>query len=84
MPVGQWPANGRALPAVDSGSQPADAGEGRRWLPLRQDRALLGALQVESRSLSWPMPLVERLQAVAHCLTEALRMDLGGQHSCSA
>ncbi|QPN61119.1 sensor histidine kinase [Synechococcus sp. CBW1002] len=80
MPVGQWPRDGRALPAVASDRTLQMPAEGRRWLPLRHDRALLGALQVESRSLSWPMPLVERLEAVAHCLTEALRIDLERQH----
>jgi signal transduction histidine kinase len=75
MPVGQWPADGRALAAVDGDSQLRLPAEERRWLPLRDQQLLLGALQVETSLGSWPEPLRQRLQAVALCLTEALSLD---------
>ncbi len=75
MPVGQWPADGRALAAVDGDSQLRVPAEERRWLPLRDQQLLLGALQVETSHGSWPEPLRQRLQAVALCLTEALSLD---------
>ncbi|MFM7676275.1 MAG: sensor histidine kinase [Synechococcus sp.] len=80
VPVGHWPPELRALPPVATDRSLQVPAEGRRWLPLRHDRALLGALQVESRSLTWPLPLLQRLEAVAHSLTEALRLDLERQH----
>jgi len=76
VPVGHWPLDGRALPAVDSASRLRVPAEERRWLPLRHQQVLLGALQVESEASAWPEPLAQRLQAVALCLTEALALDL--------
>jgi signal transduction histidine kinase len=76
VPVGHWPLDGRALPAVDSASRLRLPAEERRWLPLRHQQVLLGALQVESEASVWPEPLAQRLQAVALCLTEALALDL--------
>lgn len=75
VPVGHWPADGRALPSVDASSPLRLPAEERRWLPLRDGTVLLGALQVETTGPSWPEPLGRRLQAVALCLTEALRLD---------
>jgi signal transduction histidine kinase len=80
VPVGHWPPEVRALPAVAMDRSLQVPAEGRRWLPLRHDRALLGALQVECRSPAWPLPLLQRLEAVAHSLTESLRLDLERQH----
>jgi signal transduction histidine kinase len=79
MPVGQWPSGGRSLPAVGGDSRLRVPAEERRWLPLRDQQLLLGALQVETDGGVWPDPLRERLQAVALCLTEALRFDLEQQ-----
>ena len=79
VPIGQWPPMSPALEPVASSSplrQPADE---RRWLPLRHQRMLLGALQVEANSIPWPEGLGQRLQAVAQCLTEALLQDLEQQ-----
>jgi signal transduction histidine kinase len=76
VPVGHWPLDGRTLPAVDSASRLRLPAEERRWLPLRHQQVLLGALQVESETSLWPEPLAQRLQAVALCLTEALALDL--------
>jgi signal transduction histidine kinase len=79
MPVGQWPLDNRTLPPVDAGSRLRVPAEERRWLPLRDEQALLGALQVETSAVPWPDPLRQRLQGVALCLTEALRLDLEQQ-----
>jgi signal transduction histidine kinase len=75
IPVGQWPAAGRALPPSQNSALPRPS-ERQRWLPLRHRGVLLGALQVESHQTPWPEPLGQRLQAVALCLTEALCLDL--------
>lgn len=79
VPVGQWPSESLALPTVGSDSPLRQPSEERRWLPLRHQEVLLGALQVETTSVPWPMPLSQRLQAVALCLTEALCLDLEQQ-----
>ncbi|MCP9809463.1 HAMP domain-containing histidine kinase [Cyanobium sp. HWJ4-Hawea] len=76
VPIGQWPRDGRALPTVAADSPLRMPAEGRRWLPLRQEQILLGAIQVETNTLPWPDGLSQRLQAVALCLTEALCLDL--------
>ena len=76
LPVGQWPGDGRRLPAVEQDSRLRQPTEERRWLPLRHRQRLLGALQVESPGGTWPEPLRQRLQSVALCLTEALLLDL--------
>lgn len=76
VPVGHWPLDGRALPAVDSASRLRLPAEERRWLPLRHQQVLLGAVQVESEGSVWPEPLAQRLQALALCLTEAVALDL--------
>ena len=79
MPIGHWPMDGRALPSPESDSRLRVPSEERRWLPLRDQQSLLGALQVESRGAPWSDPLRQRLQGVALCLTEALRLDLDRQ-----
>ncbi|MFM8605828.1 MAG: sensor histidine kinase [Cyanobium sp.] len=76
MPVGHWPLDGRSLPSVDAASRLRVPAEERRWLPLRHQQVLLGALQVEAAVAPWPEPLAQRLQAVALSLTEALALDL--------
>ncbi|MFQ6539370.1 MULTISPECIES: sensor histidine kinase [Aphanothece] len=79
VPVGQWPAGGLALPAIAVDSPLRAPAERRRWLPLRHQGVLLGALQVDTLELPWPEPLRQRLQAVALCLTEGLCLDLEQQ-----
>jgi signal transduction histidine kinase len=76
VPVGHWPLDGRSLPSVDAVSRLRVPAEERRWLPLRHQQVLLGALQVEAAVAPWPEPLGQRLQAVALSLTEALALDL--------
>jgi hypothetical protein len=83
LPLGQWPEEARRLVAVgadtDTDSQLRLPAEQRRWLPLRDGAGLLGALQVETRDVAWSPSLRKRLQGVAQCLTEALRLDLDNQ-----
>lgn len=79
IPVGRWPSDGTALPTVGNDSSLRQPAEERRWLPLRREEVLLGALQVETTTVPWPAPLSRRLQAVALCLTEALCLDLEQQ-----
>ena len=79
VPIGQWPSDGRALPAVEASSPLRVPSEERRWLPLRHQNVLLGAIQVETSVVPWPDTLGQRLQAVALCLTEALCLDLEQQ-----
>jgi signal transduction histidine kinase len=76
IPVGQWPTAGRTLPPLAADSPLRAPEERRRWLPLRHQGVLLGALQVETSQLPWPEPLRQRLQAAALCLTEGLCLDL--------
>jgi signal transduction histidine kinase len=76
VPVGHWPQRRAALPPVDEDDSLLLPSAERRWLPLRHERTLLGALRVEVAEASWPATLHSRLQAVAQCLTEALRLDL--------
>ncbi|EDY38201.1 two-component sensor histidine kinase [Cyanobium sp. PCC 7001] len=79
VPVGQWPLVNRALPAVALDNPLSGAADLRRWLPLRDQGVLLGALRVDTLQLPWPEPLRQRLQAVALCLTEGLCLDLEQQ-----
>ncbi len=83
LPLGQWPEESRRLVAVGADTETDGSlrlpAEQRRWLPLRDGAGLLGALQVETREAAWSPPLRQRLQAVALCLTEALRLDLEHQ-----
>ena len=79
VPVGTWPGGLPALQPVETGSPLRQPAEDRRWLPLRHEQVLLGAIQVETQVVPWPDPLSQRLQAVARCLTEALCLDLEQQ-----
>ena len=86
--IGQWPRldqrptaslTGNAAEAEAALNAEPPAGEGRRWLALRDGPLLLGALRVDARGWPWPSALSERLEATANCLTEALRLDLEQQ-----
>ncbi|HHG2223278.1 MULTISPECIES: sensor histidine kinase KdpD [unclassified Synechococcus] len=79
MPAGHWPAQRMALPAVDEDQSLLLPSEQRRWLPLRHQSTLLGALRVELAGSAWPANLHPRLQAAAQSLTEALLLDLEHQ-----
>lgn len=75
LPVGRWPAARRRLSGQGGVSEPPLPGPTRHWLPLRDGTLLLGVLLVESGGEPWDGALSQRLQAVAGCLTEALRLD---------
>jgi len=78
VPIGHWPQS-LALAERSGTNASADAETGRRWLPLKDDALLLGALRVDAAHWPWPEALSERLEATARCLTEALRLDLEQQ-----
>ncbi|MBM5802393.1 MAG: HAMP domain-containing histidine kinase [Cyanobacteria bacterium K_DeepCast_35m_m2_023] len=79
VPIGHWPQPQAALEPGDGSDALRQPSHDRRWLPLRRDRMLLGALQVQTDTLPWSESLSQRLQAVALCLTEALCQDLEHQ-----
>ena len=76
--IGHWPQS-LALSERTGEDPNARAETGRRWLALRDDTMLLGALRVDADRWPWPDSLSERLEATARCLTEALRLDLEQQ-----
>jgi signal transduction histidine kinase len=76
IPVGHWPTANLALPSLTSASDLRQPAERRRWLAMRHGGVLLGALLVETSVLPWPETLQQRLQAMSHCLTEGLCLDL--------
>lgn len=75
LPVGRWPAGRRRLSGQGAVSEPPLPSPTRHWLLLRDGTLLLGVLLVESGGEPWDGALSQRLQAVAGCLTEALRLD---------
>jgi len=78
--IGQWPpARALAAPNSAAGNNNDNATTGRRWLALRDNAMLLGALRVDAERWPWPDSLNQRLDATARCLTEALRLDLERQ-----
>ena len=79
VPVAQWPQSNLVLPSMAHDNPLEAPSELRRWLPLRHEGVLLGALQVDTHELPWPESLRQRLQALALCLTEGLCLDLEQQ-----
>ena len=80
QPVELWPAGSERIePAPDGPLLFAD--QQRRWLPLRRDALVLGALRVDSNAKPWPALLQERLLGAAQLLTEARLLDLDQQRS---
>ncbi|MFZ9945980.1 MAG: sensor histidine kinase [Vulcanococcus sp.] len=76
--IGHWPQSLSLTERAGTGSN-VDSEAGRRWLALRDDTMLLGALRVDADRWPWPDTLSERLEATARCLTEALRLDMEQQ-----
>jgi signal transduction histidine kinase len=76
--IGRWPQS-LALSEGTAAGHDASVESGRRWLALRDETMLLGALRVDADRWPWPASLSERLEATARCLTEALRLDLEQQ-----
>ncbi len=79
VPVGSWPLDGTPLPPVEDDTELRLPDAQRRWLALRHEQVLLGALRVETNQLPWSEPLTQRLQATANSLTLALCLDLEQQ-----
>ena len=76
--IGHWPQSLALTEQAGTGSN-VDSEAGRRWLALRDDTMLLGALRVDADRWPWPDNISERLEATARCLTEALRLDMEQQ-----
>lgn len=79
VPVGHWPPSATALPPVEEDRSLQLPCPERRWLPLRREQLLLGAIRVETASLPWSPTLTPRLQATAQAVTEVLCLDLEEQ-----
>jgi signal transduction histidine kinase len=80
-PVAAWPSAADPLaPADPQQHEPLLLdGRQRRWLPLRRDAVIIGALRVDSRTLPWSAELRRRLEAAAAVLSEARALDLEQQ-----
>ena len=85
-PVAAWPL--AADPLAADPLAPADPqqhepllldGRQRRWLPLRREAVIIGALRVDTRTLPWSADLRRRLEAAAVVLSEARTLDLEQQ-----
>lgn len=74
--IGHWP---RSLALAERSNSADSSTDTRRWLALRDESLLLGALRVDADRWPWPDSLSERLEATAHCITEALRLDMEQQ-----
>lgn len=80
-PVAAWPPAADPLaPADPQQDEPLLLdGRQRRWLPLRREAVIIGALRVDTRSLPWSAELRRRLEAAAAVLSEARALDLEQQ-----
>ncbi|MEI6830520.1 MAG: HAMP domain-containing sensor histidine kinase [Synechococcaceae cyanobacterium ELA445] len=76
VPVGSWPSGAVPLPTVEDDRNLRLPDAQRRWLALRHEQVLLGALRVETDQLPWSDSLTQRLQATANGLALALCLDL--------
>ena len=54
QPVEVWPANAERLSPAASDESPLLAEQQRRWLPLRRESLVIGALRVDSNINPWP------------------------------
>lgn len=77
--VHSWPAAAVRLEAVDGSEPLLLPDQQRRWLPLRRQAAVIGALRVDSDVAPWPESLRARLQGAALLLSDALLLDLEQQ-----
>ena len=74
-----WPERAAQLEPVASEEPMLLPDQQRRWLPLRRDAAVVGALRVDSSADPWSDALRERLQGAALLLSDALLLDLEQQ-----
>ncbi len=77
--VQAWPRTETRLEPAAEAAPLLTPQQSRRWLPLRQETAVIGALRVDSALGQWPEPLNRRLQSAAQVLAQALLLDLEQQ-----
>ena len=77
--VQAWPLTETRLEPAAEAAPLLTPQQSRRWLPLRQEAAVIGALRVDSALGQWPEPLNRRLQSAAQVLAQALLLDLEQQ-----
>ena len=77
--VQAWPLTETRLEPAAEAAPLLTPQQSRRWLPLRQESAVIGALRVDSAQGQWPELLNQRLQSAAQVLAQALLLDLEQQ-----
>ena len=77
--VHSWPTAAARLEAADAAEPLLLPDQQRRWLPLRREAAVIGALRVDSDLAPWPDALRARLQGAVLLLSDALLLDLEQQ-----
>ena len=77
--VQAWPRTATRLEPAAEAAPLLTPRQSRRWLPLRQEAAVIGALRVDSALGQWPEPLNQRLHSAAQVLAQALLLDLEQQ-----
>ena len=77
--VQAWPRTATRLEPAAEAAPLLTPQQSRRWLPLRQEAAVIGALRVDSALGQWPEPLNQRLHSAAKVLAQALLLDLEQQ-----
>lgn len=79
QPVELWPAGAERIEPAASDRPLLQTDQQCRWLPLRHEALVLGALRVDSSAIPWPAALQERLLGATQLLTEARLLDLEQQ-----
>ena len=74
-----WPERAAQLEPVANEEPMLLSDQQRRWLPLRRDTTVVGALRVDSSADPWSDALRTRLQGAALLLSDALFLDLEQQ-----
>ena len=77
--VQAWPLSETRLEPAAEAAPLLTPQQSRRWLPLRRETAVIGALRVDSSQGQWPESLNQRLQSAAQVLAQALLLDLEQQ-----
>ena len=77
--VQAWPRTATRLEPAAEAAPLLTPRQSRRWLPLRQEAAVIGALRGDSALGQWPEPLNQRLHSAAQVLAQALLLDLEQQ-----
>ncbi|MGB1417092.1 MAG: sensor histidine kinase [Synechococcus sp.] len=75
--ISQWPTGTRQLPPADGDADLSRSCPQRRWFPLQDGNAIVGALRVDlDASHDWPPGLEQRLKQLALALAHAAVLDL--------